>query len=138
MGLRVLGLRLKVPGLGFRAEGLVASRKCCHCVGGGSSKLSQENKALFDEAAVAGWKAYVDNDAVQVLSMAESARVRQELARRGEMDRIMKPRFVLVDKHEPLRTKEHDLPIKASARLSILGPPLCMLPPEGLQVGKAP
>ena len=85
------------------------------------SKLSPENKALFNEAAVAGWKAYVDNDAVEVLSMAESARVRQELARRGEADRVMKPRFVLVDKHEPLRTKERDLPIKASARLVVPG-----------------
>ena len=85
------------------------------------SKLSEEHKVLFDEAAVAGWKAYVDNDAVEVLSPAQSAKVRQELARKGELDRIMKPRFVLVDKHEPLRTKEHDLPIKASARLVVPG-----------------
>ena len=85
------------------------------------NKLSNEHKVLFDEAAVAGWKAYIDNDAVEVLTPAASAKVRQELARKGELERIMKPRFVLVDKHEPLRTKEHDLPLKASARLVVPG-----------------
>ena len=85
------------------------------------SKLPPEQKCLFEEAAVAGWKAYLDNKAVEVLSMSESAKIRQELARRGESDRVMRPRFVLVDKHEPLRAPEHDLPIKASARLVVPG-----------------
>ena len=70
---------------------------------------------------MAGWKAYLDNDAVEFLSLKEGAEVRKRLARDGKLDKIMKPRFVLVDKHEPLRTESHHLPVKASARLVVPG-----------------
>ena len=69
------------------------------------SKMSEHQKKLWGEAAVTGWKAYIDNSAVEVLSLHESSRIRKELSRRGELDRILVPRFVLTDKHDGLRTE---------------------------------
>ena len=85
------------------------------------SKMSEHQRQLWGDAAVAGWKAYVDNSAVEVLSMPESNRVRKELARRKELDRILVPRFVLTDKHDGLRTESNPLPVKASSRLVVPG-----------------
>ena len=73
------------------------------------------------DATVQGWSAYVDNNALQVLSMQESMQVRKDLARRQELDRILQPRFVLTDKHYGLRTASHPLPIKASSRIVVPG-----------------
>ena len=56
---------------------------------------SARQKGQWSQAAEKGWAAYVDNDAVQVLSLKESLGVRKELARQGELDRILTPRFVL-------------------------------------------
>ncbi|CAK9084147.1 unnamed protein product [Durusdinium trenchii] len=39
------------------------------------SKMSPNQKQLWGEAAVTGWKAYIDNSAVEVLSMHESIRL---------------------------------------------------------------
>lgn len=83
--------------------------------------MSPQQKKLWSEAAEKGWKTYVDNNAVQVLSMAESNAVRRDLARRGELDRILQPRFVLTDKHDGLRTASHPLPVLASSRLVVPG-----------------
>ena len=85
------------------------------------TQLSPEKKKLWAEAALTGWKAYTDNSAVEILSLKQSAEVRRDLARRGELDRIMHPRFVLTDKHDGMRTASHPLPIKASARLVVPG-----------------
>ena len=80
------------------------------------NKLSPELKAKYDDAAVNGWKAYTDNQAIEVLSREESLAIRRDLAKRGELDRILRPMFVLTDKHDGLRTPSNDLPVKASAR----------------------
>lgn len=85
------------------------------------TQLSPERKKLWAEAAVTGWKAYIDNSAVQALSLKESADIRRDLARRKELDRILVPRFVLTDKHDGVRTASHPLPVKASARLVVPG-----------------
>ena len=85
------------------------------------SKMSEHQKKLWGEAAVTGWKAYIDNSAVEVLSLHESSRIRKELSRRGELDRILVPRFVLTDKHDGLRTETNPLPVKASSRLVVPG-----------------
>ena len=85
------------------------------------SKMTPTQKKLWSEAAVQGWQAYVDNKAVQVLSMEEPAKVYKDLAKRGELDRILQPRFVLTDKHDGLRTESHPLPVKASSRLVVPG-----------------
>eukprot|EP00435_Cladocopium_sp_Y103_P001964 s7621_g1.t1 len=80
------------------------------------SKMDDEQKKLWGEAALTGWNAYIDNQAIEVLSLAESERVRKDLARarRKELDRILVPRFVCTDKNDGLRTKSHQLPVKAS------------------------
>ncbi len=85
------------------------------------NQLSPEKKKLWEEAAVKGWRAYIDNNALEVLDMAKSAAVRRDLVRRGELDRILQPRFVLTDKHDGLRTHSHPLPIFASSRLVVPG-----------------
>ena len=85
------------------------------------SQLNPEKKELWREAAVKGWNAYVENSAVKILSLEESKQVRKDLARRGELDLILQPRFVLTDKHDGLRTPSHPLPIKASSRLVVPG-----------------
>ena len=46
---------------------------------------------------------------------------RHDLLRRGETDRILRPRFVLTDKHEGLRTPSNDLSVKVNARLVVPG-----------------
>lgn len=85
------------------------------------NQLSPEKKMLWSEAAVKGWRAYIDNNALEVLDMAKSTAVRRDLARRGELDRILQPRFVVTDKHDGLRTQSHPLPILASSRLVVPG-----------------
>ena len=80
------------------------------------SQLSPEKKELWREAAIKGWNAYVENAAVKVLSVEESKKVRTDLARRGQLDLILQPRFVLTDMHDGLRTASHPLPMKASSR----------------------
>ena len=81
------------------------------------SKMDSEQKKLWGDAALTGWNAYIDNQAIQVLSVQERDRVRKDLARRKELDRILVPRFVCTDKNDGLRTKSHPLPVKASSRL---------------------
>ena len=113
---RDTGLQFPCGSAGHEALSVQAARKEYAW-----SQLSPAKKELWREAAVKGWSAYVDNEAVQVLSMEESAKVRKDLLRRGELDRIMQPRFVLTDKHDGLRTSSHPLPIKASSRLVVPG-----------------
>ena len=76
---------------------------------------------LWSEAAVKGWGAYVDNDAIRVLSLQESLAVRKELARKRELDRILTPRFVMTDKNDSLRTEGVNLPPAPSSRLVVPG-----------------
>lgn len=47
--------------------------------------------------------------------------IRNHLARRGELDRILQRLFGLTDKHDSLRTASHPLPIKASSRMVVPG-----------------
>ena len=85
------------------------------------TKMSSDDRKLWAEAAVKGWQVYVDNEAVQVMSMQRSADVRRELAQKGELNKILRPRFVLTDKSDGLRTKENNLEKKPSARLVVPG-----------------
>ena len=83
--------------------------------------MSESEKQLWSEAAVKGWSAYVDNDAIRVLSVQESLAVRKELARKRELDRILTPRFVMTDKNDSLRTEGASLPPAPSSRLVVPG-----------------
>ena len=85
------------------------------------SKMNDEQKKLWGEAARTGWNAYIDNQAIEVLSLSESEKVRKDLARRKELDRILVPRFVCTDKNDGMRTESHPLPVKASSRLAAPG-----------------
>ena len=85
------------------------------------SSMSSRQKEDYKKAAEKGWAAYVDNDAIKVLSVQESLAVRKELARKGELDRILTPRFVMTDKNQPLRTEGALLPEAPSARLVVPG-----------------
>ncbi len=66
--------------------------------------MTGEQKRLFKEATINGWKAWVENDAIEVLSPEEVASVRARLRRDGEMTKILQPRFVFTDKNDGLRT----------------------------------
>ena len=83
--------------------------------------MTPEDKKLWGEAAVKGWMAYIDNEAIEVLSMEESRRVRAELARKSELDRILVPRFVCTDKNDGLRSSSSNLPVRHSARMVVPG-----------------
>ena len=85
------------------------------------SKLGASQRKLWEAAAVKGWRAYTDNQAVQVLSEQETQRVKRDLARKGELDKILKPRWVMTDKAEGLRTATNPLPPEPSARLVVPG-----------------
>ena len=56
-----------------------------------------------------------------MLSMQRSADVKRELSQKGELNKILRPRFVLTDKADGLRTKENNLEKKPSARLVVPG-----------------
>ena len=93
-----------------------ASRKEYHWKG-----LSAEDKKGFTEAAIKGWSVYIDNGALEILDMKTSGEVRRQLTRDKALDKILRPRFVLTDKHDGLRTEDHWLPRKYSARLVVPG-----------------
>lgn len=61
------------------------------------SQMDDAKRKLWGDAALAGWQVYLDNQAVEALSLAESEKIRQDLARRKELDRIMVPRFVCAE-----------------------------------------
>ena len=85
------------------------------------TQLSPEKKELWKAAAINGWSVCVENQAIEVLSLQQSQQIRNHLARRGELDRILQPLFGLTDKHDSLRTASHPLPIKASSRMVVPG-----------------
>jgi transposase InsO family protein len=85
------------------------------------NQLSPEDRKGFADAAVQGWQVYFDNGALEVLDMKTSGEIRRQLAKDGALDKILQPRFVLTDKHDGLRTEDHWLPRKYSARLVVPG-----------------
>ena len=83
--------------------------------------MTEEQKRLFKEATINGWKAWVENDAIEVLSPEEVASVKARLRRDGEMTKILQPRFVFTDKNDGLRTLDNPMELKPSARLVVPG-----------------
>ncbi|OLQ04968.1 Uncharacterized protein K02A2.6 [Symbiodinium microadriaticum] len=84
-------------------------------------RMSEHEKRLWSKAADKGWQAYLENDAVRILDAKESSAVRKQLAAKGELDRILVPRFVLTDKADGLRSENNPLEVEASARLVVPG-----------------
>lgn len=85
------------------------------------NKLSPEDRKLWAAAAVKGWQVYIDNEAVQVLSIQRSQDIRRELAQQGRLGSILRPRFVLTDKADGLRTVDNNIAKQPSARLVVPG-----------------
>ena len=85
------------------------------------SSMSPEQKAAFKTAAAEAWDVWVRNEAVEVLSEQESERVMATLRQRGELHKVLRPRFVYTDKNDGLRTEQNNLPLRASARLVVPG-----------------
>ena len=83
--------------------------------------MSEAQRKAFIPAAEKGWKVWTENDALVELSLEESRKVLENLKVRGELHRVLRPRYVYTDKNDGLRTELHDLPIAASARLVVPG-----------------
>ncbi|CAJ1401481.1 unnamed protein product [Effrenium voratum] len=109
--MRELGLQLP-PGNAHHVDVVQAARKEYKW-----SEMNADLKNQFREAAVKGWKAYVDNAAVEILSMEESRKVQEKLMRANEQDKILRPRFVMTDKNDGVRTSARPLPVLPSSRL---------------------
>ena len=86
------------------------------------SRLSEEDRTKFREAAGEQWDKWMENGALKILSLDESRAVLQDdLERRGELARVLTPRFALTDKNSAHRTPTNQLPLKASARIVVPG-----------------
>lgn len=83
--------------------------------------MDEETRQQFRLATDDQWSKWVDNNAIEVLNLQESKAIYQDLERKGELDRILKPRLVLTDKNASLRTPDCPLPLKASSRIVIPG-----------------
>ena len=85
------------------------------------SKIRPEERHLYVEAARDQWQKWVDNDAVQVIPPGEAAKIRKELEKRNEGDRIIQMRHMFTDKNDGKRSDSNPLPIKANDRLIVPG-----------------
>ena len=83
--------------------------------------MTDVQREAFKPAAEKGWLVWTDNQALEELSVEESKKVMDSLRTRGELHRVLRPRYVYTDKHDGLRTENHRLPISASARLVVPG-----------------
>ena len=85
------------------------------------NEMTDEVKDKFRDAAQDQWGKWVENQAIEVLGPAESKAILQELYRKNEENKVLKPRFVLTDKNSSLRTEDNPLPLKANARIVVPG-----------------
>ena len=85
------------------------------------STMSSFQKEEFRKACDAGWSVWSENEAVEILSPHESKKVVEDLRKRGEGAKLLRPRWVFTDKNDGLRTESRDLPLRASSRLVVPG-----------------
>ena len=83
--------------------------------------MKEADKPAYKEAAKKGWNVWTENGAADLLSKEASERVVASLRARGELYRLLQPRWVFTDKNDGLRTKHRSLPVQASARLVVPG-----------------
>ena len=69
------------------------------------STMSTFQKDEFRQACDSGWSVWSDNEAVEILTPLDSKKVIDDLKRRGEMAKLLRPRWVFTDKHDGLRTE---------------------------------
>ena len=84
-------------------------------------EIPQQDKEAFRKAAETGWKVQTDNGAFEILSDAESQKIRARLKASGQLNKILTPRYVLTDKNDGLRSGSNPLPLLANARVVIPG-----------------
>ena len=84
-------------------------------------QLSPELKKQYALASLDGWKVWADNGSIEVLDEETSRRILQDLRARGEMAKVLTPRWVMTDKNDGLRTLQNNLPVKPSSRLVVPG-----------------
>ena len=65
-------------------------------------RMTDDVRDKFRQAAQEQWSKWEENEAIKVLSLSESKAVYQELERKGELQRVLQPRFVLTDKNSSL------------------------------------
>ena len=85
--------------------------------------MNRAQRRAFEQAAKKAWDVWIANEAVEELLAEESKIVWRELKNKNETYKVLTPRFVYTDKNDGLRTADHDLEIKASARLVVPGFP---------------
>ena len=100
----------------FETDAVQAARKEYHW-----ATMTGEQRKEFGPAALQGWKVWLDNQAIEVMSWEESQKVLRELTDRKELHKVLTPRYVFTDKHDGLMTNSRPLPLKASARLVVPG-----------------
>ena len=85
-------------------------------------RMTDDVRDKFRHAAQEQWSKWEENDAIKVLSLAESRAIYQELERKGELQRVLQPRFVLTDKNSSYRTHDNvTFLLKLMPELSCLG-----------------
>ena len=85
------------------------------------SSMTDEQKVEFAKAAVEAWDVWAQNDAVEILSLQESERIRARLKAANESCKILTPRYVFTDKNDPVRSPTNPLPLKARGRIVVPG-----------------
>ena len=85
------------------------------------SSMTDEQKVEFAKAAVEAWDVWAQNDAVEILSLQESDRIRARLKAANESCKILTPRYVFTDKNDPVRSPTNPLPLKARGRIVVPG-----------------
>ena len=60
--------------------------------------IPEAHHQAFREAAESGWNVWLDNQAVEILPLDVSRKIRRQLEAIGQKHRIMAPRYVYTDK----------------------------------------
>ena len=84
-------------------------------------QCTPKERETFEDALQEHWKTWLDNLAVEVMTVDESTVVMDRLRKDGELDRVSDMRTVLTDKNDGLRTASNPLPLKASSRIIVPG-----------------
>ena len=85
------------------------------------NKMTPDERTQFQNSANKHWALWLQHNAVQVLSEADSAKLRLVLEDRDDLELILRPRWVLTDKNDGRRTEGFPFPLEASARLIVPG-----------------
>ncbi len=78
------------------------------------SRLNQSDRDQFQGHADRHWQPWLDNNAVQVLSLDDSQKLEQLLQSRGDEELILQSRWILTDKKDGTRTLAMPLPLLAN------------------------